>query len=154
MKKIYYEKRGRRYHPVAEYDSDFLDSFPKGNHLVMSYPGGTSRRFNIDPAYAPMIAAGRVAEDAICRAISTASELRPQKTPITEAQQKAWKKLAKEMGDELCTLRGTSVYDCAQAGVEAMQAEADKLMQHASVRQAYEQFLLVCRLTQSDLERK
>jgi hypothetical protein len=55
MKKIYYEKRGRRYVPVAEYDNDLLDSFPKGNHLVMSYPGGTSRRFNIDPAYAAMI---------------------------------------------------------------------------------------------------
>lgn len=154
MKKIYYEKRGRRYHPVAEYDNDLLDSFPKGNHLVMSYPGGTSRRFHIDPAFAPMIAAGRVAEDAICRAISTASELRPQKTLLTPGQQRAWRKLAKEFGDEICTLQGTSVYDCARAGVEAMQVEADKLMQHASVRQAYEQFLLVCRLTQSDSERK
>jgi hypothetical protein len=58
MKKIYYEKIGRKYMPVAEYDNEFLDSFPKGNHLVMSYPGGSSRRFNIAPAYAPMIAAG------------------------------------------------------------------------------------------------
>ncbi len=69
MKKIYYEKVGRRYVPVSEYDSEFLDAFPKGNHLVMCYPGGTSRRFRIDPALAPMIAAGRYAEDAICRAI-------------------------------------------------------------------------------------
>ena len=35
MKKIYYEKVGRRYKPVAEYDPDYLDSFPKGSHLVM-----------------------------------------------------------------------------------------------------------------------
>jgi len=90
MKKIYYEKVGRRYVPVAEYDNDFLDSFPKGNHLVMSYPGGTSRRFNIDPNYAAMIAAGRVAEDAICKAISKASELRPKQTPITPKQKRAW----------------------------------------------------------------
>ena len=47
MKKIYYEKKGRRYVPVAEYDNDFMDSLTKGTHLVMSYPGGTSRRFNI-----------------------------------------------------------------------------------------------------------
>jgi hypothetical protein len=146
MKKIYYVKEGRRYKPVAEYDSDLMDSFTKGNHLVMCYPGGTSRRFNIDPAYAPMIAAGRYAEDAISRAISKAAELRPQRTPITEAQQKAWRKLAKEMGDELCTLTGLSVRDCAEAGVEAMQAEADKLMQHPAVRDAYEQFQLVCKL--------
>ena len=147
MKKIYYEKIGRRYVPVAEYDNDFLDSFTKGTHLVMSYPGGTSRRFNINPAYAPMIAAGRVAEDAICKAISKASELRPKQTPITVGQKKAWEKLAKEFGDELCTLHGLSVHDCAEAGVKAMQDEADKLLKHDSVRRAYEQFLIVCELT-------
>jgi hypothetical protein len=147
MKKIYYVKEGRRYKPVAEYDSDLMDSFHKGNHLVMVYPGGTSRRFNIDPNYAAMIAAGRYAEDAICRAISKAAELRPQKTPITEAQQKAWRQLAKEMGDELCTLTGLSVRDCAEAGVQAMQAEADKLMTNLAVKKAYEQFMLVCEMT-------
>jgi hypothetical protein len=150
MKKIYYEKRGRRYVPVAENDYDMFDAFPKGSHLVMCYPGGQSKRYNIDPNYAAMIAAGRVAEDAICRAISKAAELRPKSTPITEAQQKAWKKLAKEMGDELCTLYGLSVHDCAEAGVKAMQAEADRLMQHESVRRAYEQFLLVCKLTKEN----
>jgi hypothetical protein len=152
MKKIYYEKRGRRYVPVAEYDNDFLDSFTKGNHLVMSYPGGTSRRFNIDPAYAPMIAAGRVAEEAICDTLRKASEMRPQRTPITPGQLKAWKKLAKEFGDELCPLMHASARDLADAGVKAMQAEADKLMQHASVKRAYEQFLLVCKLTKKENE--
>lgn len=150
MKKIYYEKVGRRYVPVAEYDNDFLDSFTKGNHLVMSYPGGTSRRYNIDPAYAPMIAAGRVAEDAICRAISKASELRPRQTPITEGQQKAWKKLAKEFGDELATLEISCSRDIAEAGLKAMQEEADKLMSHASVRAAYDQFILMCKLTEQE----
>ena len=147
MKKIYYEKRGRRYVPVSEYDSEYLDSFSKGTHIVMVYPGGQSRRYNIDPAYAPMIAAGRVAEDAICRAISKASEMRPQRTPITLGQKKAWEKLAKELGDELATLHGLSVHDCAEAGVKAMQEEADKLMKHEGVRKSYEHFLLMCELT-------
>ena len=40
VKKVYYEKIGRRYRPVAEYDSDLLDSFPKGSHLICVYPGG------------------------------------------------------------------------------------------------------------------
>ena len=150
MNKIYYEKVGRRYVPVAEYDDTWMDSFPKGTHLIMCYPGGTSRRFNVDPNYAAMIAAGRLAEDAVCKAISKASELRPQTTPLTEGQRKAWRKLAKEMGDDLCTLRGLSVHDCAEAGVKAMQAEADKLMKHASVRAAYEQFQLVCELTKEN----
>jgi hypothetical protein len=147
MKKIYYEKRGRRYVPVSEYDSEYLDSFSKGTHLVMSYPGGQSRRYNIDPNYAPMIAAARVAEDEICRAISKASELRPQRTLITPGQKKAWEKLAKELGDELATLNGLCIRDCAEAGVKAMQEEAEKLMQHDSVRKAYEHFQLMCKLT-------
>jgi hypothetical protein len=147
MKKIYYEKVGRKYVPVAEYDNDLLDSFTKGTHLVQVYPGGSSRRYNIDPAYAPMIAASRVAEDAICRAISKASELRPKSTPITEGQRKAWRKLAREFGDDLCTLHGLSVHDCAEAGVKAMMEEADKLMTNPSVRKAYERFILIAQLT-------
>ena len=111
MKKIYYEKVGRKYVPVAEYDSDWMDSFHKGTHLLMVYPGGQSRRFNIDPNYAAMIAASRVAEESIIRAMHKASELKPVRTPITEGQRKAWKKLAKEFGDELCTLSGASSHD-------------------------------------------
>ena len=147
MKKIYYEKKGRRYVPVAEYDNELLDSFTKGDHLVSVYPGGSSRRFNINPAYAPMIAAGRVAEDAMCKAIQSASEMRPRQTPITEGQRKAWKKLAKEFGDELATLNVSSARDIAEAGINAMQLEVDKMMKNESVRKSYEHFLLICELT-------
>ena len=147
MKKIYYEKVGRKYVPVAEYDSDWMDSFHKGTHLLMVYPGGQSRRFNIDPNYAAMIAASRVAEEAIIRAMHKASELKPVRTPITEGQRKAWKKLAKEFGNELCTLNGASSHDIAEAGVKAMMAEADQLMTNPAVKKAYEHFLLVAELT-------
>jgi hypothetical protein len=147
MKKVYYEKIGRRYHPVAEYDSDFLDSFPRGAHLVLCYPGGSSRRFNVEPNHAAMIAAGRVAEDAICNALHKASEMRPQRTPITPGQQQAWKKLAKEFGDELATLSLGNARYLADVGVKAMQAEADKLMKHQAVKQAYDHFLMMCELT-------
>jgi hypothetical protein len=147
MKKIYYEKVGRKYVPVAEYDNELMDSFTKGTHLVMSYPGGTSRRFNIDPDYAAMIAAGRVAEDAICKAILKASELRPQSTPITIGQKRAWEKLAKEFGDGLATLSGMCVRDCAEAGVKAMMLEAEQLLANPTVRKAYEKFLFVAELT-------
>ena len=146
-KKISDEKRGRRYVPVAEYDNDFMDSFTKGNHLVMSYPGGTSRRFNIDPNYAAMIAAGRVAEEAICESMRKASEMKPQRTPITPGQKKAWEKLAREFGDELCPLTYGSTRDHAEAAVNAMMKEADKLMKHEGVRRSYEHFLLMCELT-------
>jgi len=144
---IFYVKKGRRYVPHSTYSNEFCDSFPKGTHLVDVYPGGTSRRFNIDPAYAPMIAAGRVAEDAMCRAISKASELRPQRTPLTEGQRKAWKKLAKEFGNELATLNISSARDIAEAGIKAQIEEANKLMQNETVRRAYDHFIFLCELT-------
>ena len=147
MKKVYYEKIGRRYVPVAEYDSDLLDSFHKGSHLVCVYPGGQSRRYNVEPNYAALIAAGRVAEDAMCQAISKASEMRPQRTPLTEGQRKAWRKLAKEFGDELATLSLGCARDIAEAGIKAQMAEADKLLTNPSVRRAYEQFLIVAELS-------
>ena len=146
-KKIYYEKVGRKYVPISEYNSDFIDSFTKGTHLVEVYPGGTSRRFNIDPDYAGLIAASRVAEDAMCKALNKASELRPARTPITPAQQRAWKKLAKEFGDELCTLNGASIHDIAEAGIKALQKEADVLYSNTAVKKAYDHFILLCELT-------
>jgi hypothetical protein len=147
MKKIYYEKRGRRYVPVSEYDSEYLDSFSKGTHIVMCYPGGQSRRYNIDPNYAAMIAAGRVAEDAICRSISKASEMRPQRTPITLGQKKAWEKLAKEFGDDLATLNINSSRDIAEAGITAMMIEANELLKNPAVKKAFDQFLMVAELS-------
>lgn len=150
MKKLYYIKDGRRYKPVAEYDDDLMSSFPKGTHIVMCYPGGQSRRYGIDPAYAPMIAAGRLAEDAIRKAIYIMSEAKPKERPITPRQKKAWEEMKKAFGDELFSLTFSSTADLAEAGVNAMQEEAMKLMEHESVRQAFEQFLLVCELTKGN----
>jgi hypothetical protein len=149
MKKIFYEKVGRRYVPVQEYDDYLIDAFPKGAHLVMSYPGGTSRRYNVDPNYAAMIAAGRVAEDVISRAIYQASEARPKERPITERQRAAWEEMKAALGDEFFSLTLPAARDIAEAGVAAMQEEAFKLMQNESVRRAYEQFQLVCELTKT-----
>jgi len=147
VKKVYYEKVGRKYVPVAEYDSDYLDAFPKGSTLVICHPGGQSRRFDINPDYAALIAAGRVAEDAMIQAMHKASEMKPVKTPITPAQQRAWKGLARAFGTELCTLNGASSWEIAQAGLGALEQEADKLMTNTAVKEAYDQFLFVCALT-------
>jgi len=144
---VFYKKEGRRYKPVYEYDQMLLDSFSKGTHLVEVYPGGSSRRYNIDPNHAALIAAGRVAEEAMTKAISRASELKPRQTPITEGQCAAWKKLAQEFGDELATLQISSARDIAEAGLKALQEEAEELMKHEAVRKAYEHFLLMCELT-------
>lgn len=146
---IFYIKKGRRYVAHSTYSTEFHDSFTKGTHLVDVYPGGSSRRFNIDPAYAPMIAAGRVAEDAISKKIMEASALRvpARDQPLTPAQSKAWKALARAFGKEQYALEWCSYREAAEAGVKAMQEEADKLMTNPTVRKAYERFLFVAELT-------
>lgn len=152
MKKIYYEKVGRRYVPVAEYDSDFSNSYPKGSHLVTVVPGGVSKRYGIDPAYAPMIAAGRVASEEISKAMFKASEAKPTRTPLTKRQKAAWEEMKAAFGDELFGLEFSSAHDLAEAGVKAMQEEADKLLSNPTVRLAYEKFLMVSELTKTELK--
>jgi hypothetical protein len=148
MKKVYYEKVGRRYKPVAEYDSAYLDSFPKGAHLVMCYPGGSSRRFNIDPDYAALLAASRVAEDAMSKAIHKASEMRPHNKPITEKQKKAWENLSKAFGSDRYYIEIPSAREIAEAGVKALQDEAMMLYSsNESVKKALEHLLLIAKLT-------
>ena len=146
MKKLYYIKEGRKYVPVSEYDSDLLDALPKGTHIIMSYPGGKSTRYNIEPNYAAMIAAGRVAEDAISKAVQLSSEMRPHREPITEKQRKAWENLAKAFDSDRYYVEIPSAREIAEAGVKAMQEEADKLMQHEAVKQAYDHFMFVAKL--------
>lgn len=136
--------------PVYEYDQTLMDSFPKGSHLVICYPGGASRRFNIDPAYAPMIAAGRVAEDAISTVIMKATELRrnyKMAKEMTPGQHAAWEKLIEEFGDDARSLEWPSAREACEEAVKAMAKEAESLLENPTVRKAYEHFLLVCELT-------
>ena len=144
---IFYVKKGRRYVPTSTYSTEFCDSFPKGTHLVQVYPGGSSRRYNIDPAYAPMIAAGRVAEDAISKALMRASDMRPKSAPMTQEQIDAWNRLVEVFGPEARTLEWPSAREACEEAVKAMAQEAEKLLENLIVRKAYEKFLFVAELT-------
>ena len=154
MKTIYYKKQGRRYIPVSEYDSELLDSLPKGNHLVMVYPGGRSTRCHVEPALAPLLAAGRVAEDALAGALVKAGELRMQSQdrnrPLTEEERAAWNNLVDVFGDSAKQLEWPSAREVAEAGAKALQAEAEMLLSNEAVRKAYEHFILMCKLTREE----
>ena len=149
MKKIFYEKVGRRYVPVSEYDSDLLDSFRHGNHLVMSYPGGKSTAFNIDPNYAALIAAGRVAQESMHQAINDAAKMKSDQwnnVVLTNEQFEAWNHFVEVMGERGRYVYYNSVHDIAEAGIKALEEEAAKPMEHPAVQDAYEKFQLVCKL--------
>ena len=151
VKKIYYEKIGRRYVPALEYDQTLMDALPKGSHLIQVYPGGKSTRYNVDPNYAALIAASRVAEDALSRAIMQACEIRRQRrhdkgTPLTPDQKAAWDHLVEVFGDDAKQLEWASVRECAEAGTKALEDEASKLMQYDAVKLAYDHFIMVCEI--------
>lgn len=146
-KKVYYERVGRRYVPVREYDSDLMDSFPAGTHMVVCHPGGRSYRYNIDPAFAPMIAAGRYCEDAIAGAIMRAHEVRPyQNQALTPEQKAAWDNLVATMGDGGRYLEWPSAREVADAAVKTLADEALKMLDNPSVKLAYEHLMVVAAL--------
>jgi hypothetical protein len=159
MKKtIFYKKVGRKYEPVYEYDQELMDAFPKGSHLVICYPGGSSRRYCVDPNYAALIAAGRVAEDVISKKIMDATEIRRNtrgtERPLTPSQKAAWENLVKEFGDDAKQLEWPSAREAAEAAVKAIIEEANFLMSHPSVKEAYEHFLFVSELVKDSADKK
>jgi len=143
---VFYKKVGRRYVEVSESTDAPFDAFPIGATLVIKQKNVTMRRYNVEPALAPMVAAATLAREAISNALYEASKLRPTTTPITEAQRSAWKKLARAFGNELATLSAGSAVDCAEAGCRALMDEADKILSHPVVRAAYDDFLVVAKL--------
>jgi hypothetical protein len=149
MKKIFYEKVGRKYVPVSEYDSDLLDSFSKGTHLVISYPGGQSRVFDINPALAPMIAAGRYAQEAMHKAINDAAKMHRdehENTVLTNEQYEAWHRFVDVMGERGRYVKYKSVHDIAQAGIDALIQEAENLLENPAARESYEHFMFIAKL--------
>jgi len=151
-RKTFYEKVGRRYVPVKEYDAKFCDAYPRGAHVTVVTPGVKSTRYNIDPDYAALIAASMVAYDHMCKVIVDHSRLKPTKEPITEEQKELWDKLSQSLDVNSLPLFRASVAESVRAGTDAMIKEADKLMQHAAVRQAYEEFIMVAKLCSDSQE--
>lgn len=155
MKKVFYEKVGRRYVPVYEYDSELLDGFPKGHHLVSVYPGGQSRRFNIDPNYAAVLAATRLVKEEIVTQLMKASEVKQgSNTPLTPEQREAWDNLIRVFGDSARCLHWNSAHDIAEAGIKVLEAEAAKLLENPALQSLWDQYLLVAELTKENNDTK
>jgi hypothetical protein len=152
MDEIYYVKKGKRYVPVSYYDGHVMDSFPKGSTLVVVEGNATSRRYNIDPIYAPFVAAGMFAEKEMVEALMKGSEARPTTSPITQEQKDAWDAFAKAMGEELRSINYQSACDVVRSGVSAMAREAQETMKNEAVRNAYEQFLMLYKLCKESNE--
>jgi hypothetical protein len=151
----FYIKRGRRYVPVREYDAMLQNALPHGSYVTVVRPGASVQRWAVDPAYAPMIAAGIVAREAMSKVMLAASEVRlsGERKPMTQEQRDAWENLVAVFGPAARQLEHPSVMEVTQAGVDAMIAEAERLLTHPSVRSAYEHFITVSKLVEDYNER-
>jgi len=151
----FYIKRGRRYIPVREYDAMLQNALPHGSYVTVVKPGVSVQRWAVDPAYAPMIAAGIVAREAMSEVMISASELRlsGERRPMTKEQRDAWENLIAVFGPAARQLTWPSIAEVTQAGVDAMMAEAERLLTHPSVRSAYEHFITVSKLVEDYNER-
>lgn len=113
-----YEKRGRRYVKVAE-DREW-DSLPMGFTLVFVGQGIQQQRFRINPAYADLLAASAVAREAALEAALEADKARPERSPLTDKQRKAWEALNATFSGGLCRLGYESLAAIVDAAIDAL----------------------------------
>ena len=145
-----YKKIGRRYIEIGEYDSEYIDHVPNGVTMTVKRPGMQSTRYHVDPDIVPLLAAGLYCEDEISHAIHRATELRPASRNITPKQREAFDRFLETMDPDdpnRNMLSMGSCRDAAEAGTQALVREAQKLLANESIKQAYEHFLLLCKLS-------
>jgi hypothetical protein len=146
-----YKKVGRRYVEVGEYDNEMHDYFPIGATLVVKRKGVTSRYFSVDPDFVPALAVSKYCEDAISKKIMEATEIRRtsklRQTPLTPSQHDAWENLVKEFGEDARQLEWPSAREAAEEAGKVIAEEVQKLLTNESVREAYEHFMFLCKLT-------
>lgn len=118
----FYEKRGRRYHPVAE--ERHWDSFPQGAHLVVCSPGSQLTRFSIEPDHAGLLAAAEPLRNQIRETVAEKLRMRPTRPPVTMQQAAAWRRFQKAMGNDAYCVEYASVGELADAVVDLIVKEA------------------------------
>ena len=128
--KIFYKKVGRRYEPART--EEWIDaSIPIGHHLLEVKPGSRSAYYNIDPAYAALMAAWLVVSHKMVEVIVEKSKFVADTNSSTRFE-------------------APSTYDCVNAGLEVLKEEIEKQLAIPAVKNAYDHFLLVCKLTKDD----
>lgn len=147
-KTVYYRKVGDEFVPVSEYDNGLLNSVPNGAHLLVVDYNSTSRRYNIDAAWAPLVAAAYYGEKILVDVIQKELSPKPSKTPLTTEQLKAWENLNQVFGESI-SLVHPSTADIAQKTMDALSNEAKKMLANPTVAAAYEQFLMTVELART-----
>lgn len=153
---VYYEKIDNQYYPVSYYSSDLSSSFREGSYLVTVHP--YSKEFDniefrkIEPALLPIFAAFKYAEHSIASKLGAALQdyKLPKKKELTAEQVQLWKTLAQSLGKQDLHIYSSSAHDAVRAGYEVIEQEVNKMMQNKAVKAAYENFMMVWKLTKDN----
>ncbi|MEY2854624.1 MAG: hypothetical protein RL030_1756 [Pseudomonadota bacterium] len=123
-----YEKRGRRYVPVGQYDPAVMDGLPLGAHLICVTPGITSTRYHVEPDQASLLAALAQHREAISdglRRISLPTVVPPERDNKTRMRHEAaWLAYKGIMGDDALML--------TRPGVGGLLDELERLLIEAA----------------------
>lgn len=127
---VVYTKRGRRYYPTGKWIEFDIYRYRKDNGepdaclLVFHKEGGTSYLHNVELDKAPVLAAMKVGQDAMLKAMMKASELQPvqQTSTITQEQRNLLDKLH-ETGFNTGSWTRESLFGIVEAGMKAMEIE-------------------------------
>lgn len=153
-----YKKVGRKY-VDAGLSSEYDHYWPYGSHLVVATKGSQLTHYNIEPAIAPLVAASKHSKDAMTKALhDKLYDVTPNKKPETPEQLEAlrklkvaWRNYEKVMRSNAeISLYRASINDVAEAGAKALELEAQKMLSNPSVKDAYDKFLLVYKLTKEN----
>lgn len=126
----YYEKRGRRYVPIAE-DARF-DALTEGHYLVVIKPGLRSMTRLVEPASGEVEAAIRVARVAMEEAMAAANRSSGEAMGLPtkedkERAERAYQAWLGVMGERWSvSYRGVSMHDIVEAGIQALRKEMQK----------------------------
>jgi hypothetical protein len=147
MKETFYRKVGRKYVEVSQYDDNFCNSYPIGSHLVTVEKGCAMRKMNVDPALLPLIAATELFRSELAQVIVKASDAYPS-SQFIGADLAAYQTFKASLSpDKMYYLSYPSANEVATAALSMLTKKAEALLQNDAVKQAYDNFILISKLS-------
>lgn len=126
----WYEKRGRRYVPVAEHEMRGWDVWTEGTYLVSVKPGVRSTMRLVSPASGEVEAAIKIVKDGMLSAMlqmnQSAGEPMAKTEEDRERAKKAHAAYMEIMGDRGAWFKGVSMHDVIDAGLSVLREHMKK----------------------------
>ena len=118
----------------------------EGSYLLQVRKNGSSLTAEVSPDAAPMVAAAIHAKDKVVEVVHQASAARPSRNACSPEEIEAWEVFKSKTTYH--AIEYPSAQAIADAAMFSLMDEAEKLLKYPAVREAYDQFIMLCKLTQ------